>query len=64
MMSQRADVAYLVWQQGPDVMLKTMSTRTSTTVGQGRLPQVLALPDGHALVAWEKSGKVFARKLR
>jgi hypothetical protein len=63
-LSQRDNMAWMVWQDGQTIRARKLSEPTSTIVGEGRLPQVLTLPGGNALVAWEKSGEVFVRKIR
>lgn len=59
MMSQRGPATYLVWQDGSSVKLRTLDNDAPTILGEGRLPQVLALRDGRPLAAWENDGKVF-----
>ncbi len=63
MMSSGTNGPYIVWQDGQMVKLTRPGSESSTVVGEGRLPQVLALPDGRALVAWEKGGSVYYRKM-
>lgn len=60
--SRRNGVTWMTWQDGLTVKLKELSGSATTTVGEGRLPHVLALSAGEAVVAWEKSGQVFVRK--
>jgi hypothetical protein len=54
---------HVVWQDGPAVKLKSVGETEAVTVGEGRLPQVLALRDGHVLIAWERQGNVYVRKI-
>jgi hypothetical protein len=63
MLAQRGGTHYVVWQDGPRVILKTLPQSTEAVVGDGRLPQVLATPDGRAVVAWENDGRVYFRKM-
>jgi hypothetical protein len=63
MLDQRGGRTFVVWQDGPRIILKTLPQGTESVVGDGRLPQVLATPDGRALVAWERDGRVYFRKM-
>jgi hypothetical protein len=63
-LSQYNRVTWLVWQDGSSIRARKLSKQTSTVVGEGRLPQVLTLPGGDAVVAWEKSGQVYLRRIR
>ena len=63
MMSERAGITHVVWQDGASVKMKTLPANVETVVGTGRLPQVVALPNGRAIVAWESNGHVIARRL-
>ena len=63
MMSARDGISYVVWQDGPAIRLRTLPAGDETIVGEGRLPQVLALSRGRVLVAWERSGRVYTRRI-
>ena len=63
MMSARDGNSYVVWQDGPAIRLRTLPAADETIVGEGRLPQVLALSHGRVLVAWERSGRVYTRRI-
>lgn len=62
MLATRGQNTVIVWQDGRDIMFRTLDSEAVTVVGQGRLPQVTLLRDGKALVAWERDGKVYFRK--
>lgn len=62
MMSARDGDEYVVWQDGATIKLTKLGS-PEATVGEGRLPQVAALKDGGVLVAWERAGNVYCRKL-
>jgi hypothetical protein len=63
MMAAKGKTAVVVWQDGRDIKLRSLDSDVVTVVGQGRLPQVLTLRDGKTLVAWERDGRVYFRKL-
>ena len=63
MMSIGPSAAFVIWQDGEQIRLTDMNGRNPVVIADGRLPQVLALPDGRALTAWEKSGAVFYRRI-
>ncbi len=63
MLSQSAGVTHIVWQDGTQIKLKTLPRSIETVVGEGRLPQILATPNGGAVVAWERDGRVYYRKM-
>ncbi|MES2178046.1 MAG: hypothetical protein V4550_09295 [Gemmatimonadota bacterium] len=64
MMSRRGSATHIVWQDGAAVKLRRMgNTDEPVVVGEGRLPQVLTLATGGALVAWEHGGSVYFRRL-
>ena len=64
MMSRRGAFAHIVWQDGASVKLQRVgNTEEPLIVGEGRLPQVLTLAGGGALVAWERGGSVYFRRL-
>jgi hypothetical protein len=63
MMATRGRTTVVVWQDGRDIKLRTLDSDSITVVGQGRLPQVTILRDGKSLVAWERDGKVYYRKI-
>jgi hypothetical protein len=55
--------SYVIWQDGPSILLKLMDGPKPAVVGDGRLPQVLALPRGGVLTAWERAGMVYVRTM-
>ncbi len=59
MMGGTADAPFLIWQDGDHVRLRAPHRTGDVVVGDGRLPQVIALPNGMALAAWERDGKVY-----
>ena len=63
MLASRGAKTVVVWQDGRDIMLRALDADAPAVVGQGRLPQVALLRDGTALVAWEREGKLYFRKL-
>lgn len=63
MLASRGKNTVVVWQDGRDIKLRAVDAVAATVVGQGRLPQVALLRDGTTLVAWERDGKVYFRKL-
>lgn len=63
MLSQRGNTAHIVWQDGARIRLNTLPPGTESIVGEGRLPSVITTDDGRALVAWERDGRVYVRKM-
>ena len=59
MMSSRDRTIDLVWQDGENVRLGSLRSNSSMLVDKGRLPQVIALTGGRALLAWEHGGTVY-----
>lgn len=62
MMSVRGTSVLLIWQDGSHIKMKPAGG-AETLVGDGKAPQVLALPDGRALTAWENDGRVYVRRM-
>ena len=63
MMSSGPSGSYIIWQDAGRIRLRALAGKDDMIVGDGNLPQVLALADGHPLTAWEKNGEVFVRKV-
>ena len=62
MLSMGANGAWMIWQDRDKIRLRTPAGAESL-IGEGRLPQVLALPDGHAVAAWDQSGEVHVLRI-
>ena len=58
MMSRQGSATYVVWEERSTIKLGWPGSAIVTNVGEGRHPQVLALPNGRVVVAWEKDGRV------
>jgi hypothetical protein len=63
MLSQRGSTTHIVWQDGVRIKLSTLPQGTESIVAEGRLPSVITTDDGRALVAWEREGRVYVRKM-
>lgn len=58
MMSRFGATTYLVWEDRGKIKLTSPGNAIVNDVAEGRHPQVLALPGGRVLVAWDKDGAV------
>ena len=63
MMSRRGSSTYIVWENRGTIKLTTPGNAIVNDVAEGRHPQVLALPDGRVIVAWDKDGAVRVQAL-
>ncbi|HTM47371.1 MAG TPA: hypothetical protein VL285_01740, partial [Bryobacteraceae bacterium] len=56
---------YAVWSSGPEVHARAAgSPRTIVLAGQGAYPQLLAVPNGPVLAAWEDKGRILIQPVR
>jgi hypothetical protein len=56
--------AYAVWSTQAGIRALVPGGKNPITVAaQGSFPNVVALPDGHALAAWEDEGKIVIRQI-
>ncbi len=53
---------WMIWQDRDKIRLRTPAG-TESLIGEGRLPQVLALQDGHAVTAWDQGGEVHVLRI-
>ena len=54
--------AYVVWQDGQNVVLKKLGAEGVDTIGPGRLPHIVMARSGTPVVAFERSGTIYSVK--
>jgi hypothetical protein len=58
MMSRQGTSTYIVWENRGTIKMTSPGNAIVNDIAEGRHPQVLALPGGRVLVAWDKDGAV------